>query len=79
MGSLDKMGSQLVPEVLDSVVSPERVPVEEWFVPVNVSMKPVLQREALFAGIENCKIKPILNKFFVLEAGSCPIIGWWNF
>ena len=73
------MGSQLVPEILNSVFSLESVPVEESSVLFGVTMKLVLQRRTLFARIEDSNIRPVLNQFFVLEPGCCPITGGWNF
>ena len=66
------MGSQHVPEVLDSIISLKSVSVVEWLVLFRVSMKPVLQRWTLFARIENCKTKPNLNKLSNLKQEVVP-------
>ena len=73
------MGSQRIPEILNSIFCSQRLSVEESLVHFCISDKSVLQCWSSFSCLKHCKIQSIINKLLMLEPRSCPIKKWWNF
>ena len=77
--SCDKMESQRIPKISESIIYSQQFSIEKFFVHFCISNKPNLQCQSSFTRFKHCKIEPILNELLVLPSGSCTIMSWWNF
>ena len=69
LSSFDEVGSQRVPEILDSIGCSQRFSVKKSFVHFCISDNSVLQCWTSFFCFKHCKIQPVIDQLLILKPG----------